>query len=273
MNVISPLITDSQPPEAVEPGQRALYHPSVATQPLLDTHGCQLCLDCFGLPPLGFMDDTSLDPLASQVLPASAAIISLVRVQLVRSLARSTSTPLDLDRLNALKHRLQHHVVVDVGSRASNSQWYAYSVDHNMALRARFAFIRRVGSGRLAPLFAGTVDESMEARDQSRVPASPSLLSKAWCIECHTPASCQSRNLRQQVMPLPQPISWGSISHGIPVLSTKMTPVSAARLERRGRPPFGLAGSEGKSASITSHSSSESSGFAIPYFTNSSRFC
>jgi hypothetical protein len=273
MNVISPLIANSQAPEAVEPCQRALYHPSVSAQPLLDAFGCQLCFDDSSLTPLGFAHDTSLDPLASQVLAASAAVISFIGVQLVRSLARSASTSFDLDRLDTLKHRLKHHVIVDVGSGASDSQWDTYSVDHNMALRARFAFIRRIGSGREAPLFAGTVDESMEARDQSRVPAWPSLSSIAWWIECHTPASCQSRSLRQQVMPLPQPISCGSISQGIPVRSTKMMPVSAARSGRRGRPPFGFDGWGGRSGSITSHSSSESSGFAMPYSTNLDRFC
>jgi hypothetical protein len=273
MNVVSSLISNSQTPEAVEPCQCALYHPSVTTQPLFDAFGCQLCLDRFGLAPFRLAHDASLDPFASQVLPTPAAVIPFIGVQLVRSFARSTSASSDFDRLNALKHRLQHHVVVDVSSGAFDSQRYAYSVDHNMALRARFAFIRRIRSGSAAPLFAGTVDESMEALDQSIMPASPSLLSKAWWIECHTPASCQSRRRRQQVMPLPQPISWGSISQGMPVLSTKMMPVSAARSERRGRPPFGLSGSAGKSGSITCHNSSDSSGFAIPYFTNLYRFC
>jgi hypothetical protein len=275
MNVISPLITNSQTPEAVEPGQRTLYHPSVATQPLFDTFSCQLCLDRFGLSPLGSAGDASLDPLAPQVVPTPLAVISFVSMQLVGSLARSASTPFDLDRLDTLKDRLKHHVVVDIGSGEPDGKGYAYSVDHNMALRARFALIRRVGSGRLAPLFAATVDESIEARDQSMVPASPSLSSSAWCTPCHTPPSCQSRRRRQHVIPLPQPISWGSISQGIPVLSTKMMPVSAARLDMRGRPPLGLGpnGSGGRSGSITSHSSSESSGFAIPHFTNLYWFC
>jgi hypothetical protein len=45
---------------------------------------------------------------------------------------------------------------------------------------------------------------------------------------------------RQHVMPLPQPISWGSISQGMPLRRTKRMPVRAARSGTGGRPPFGL---------------------------------
>lgn len=44
--------------------------------------------------------------------------------------------------------------------------------------------------------------------------------------DSHTPARLQSRSRRQHVMPLPQPNSWGSCSHWMPVLSTKRMPVS-----------------------------------------------
>jgi hypothetical protein len=53
------------------------------------------------------------------------------------------------------------------------------------------------------------------------------------------PASCQARN-RQQVMPEPQPSSCGSISHGMPLRSTKRIPMKQARSGKRGRPPLGL---------------------------------
>ncbi len=36
-------------------------------------------------------------------------------------------------------------------------------------------------------------------------------------MSCQIPASCQSRNRRQQVMPEPQPSSCGGISQGIPL--------------------------------------------------------
>jgi hypothetical protein len=69
------------------------------------------------------------------------------------------------------------------------------------------------------------------------------------------PTRCPSRKRRQQVMPLPDPSSWGSISHGIPLFKTKTMPLSAARSAMlRGRPPLGLGGSGGKSGAMISHS-------------------
>jgi len=49
--------------------------------------------------------------------------------------------------------------------------------------------------------------------------------SNSWWMRCHRPVACQSRSLRQQVMPEPQPSSLGSSSQGIPLRSTKRIPV------------------------------------------------
>ncbi len=58
-------------------------------------------------------------------------------------------------------------------------------------------------------------------------------------------------------MPEPQPISWGSISQGMPLFSTKTMPVRAARLSMRGLPPSGfLGGSSGRSGLMVCQSSS-----------------
>jgi len=62
-------------------------------------------------------------------------------------------------------------------------------------------------------------------------------------------------------MPLPHPISRGSISHGMPLLRTKTIPVSTARSGTRGRPPFGFGGSGGSSDSTTAQSSSVTNAF------------
>jgi hypothetical protein len=81
---------------------------------------------------------------------------------------------------------------------------------------------------------------------------------------CQTSALFQSRSRRQQVIPDPQPISRGRYSQGMPVFSTKMIPVSAARSGTRGRPPFGFGGSRGISGSTSAHSSSLTSCLAMP---------
>lgn len=164
---------------------------------------------------------------------------------------------------NGVNPRLQHLRIVHVCRCMSDRQRDTAAVAHKVALRARFAPIRRIGPGFLAPPGAGTLPESSEARDQSMWSAKPSRSSRTRGRASHTPAACQSRSRRQQVLPLPQPISWGSISHGIPVLSTKRIPVNAARLPMQGRPPFGLGGSGGKSGAIMAHSSWDTSCFAI----------
>jgi hypothetical protein len=57
-------------------------------------------------------------------------------------------------------------------------------------------------------------------------------------MSSHTPASCQSRSRRQQVMPHPQPISWGKSSQGMPVRRTNRMPVSAFRSSTGFRPGY-----------------------------------
>jgi hypothetical protein len=269
MNVEPSLISNSQSSEAVEPSQRPLHHPAVPTQLLAALHSSP--------------GDPSPYASLSQSLPVGLGVVAFVGVHFTRTLAWSASPPFALEGGNGVNHRLQHRSVRNISSRALHRQRYSASTDHNMALRAWFAFIRRVlanclvcGLRSALPFFtplAGTVAESMEARDQPISPASLSLSSSTLCSLSHTPACCQSRRRRQQVIPLPQPISWGSISHCKPVLSTNRMPVRAARLEMRGRPPLGLGGSGGSSGSITSHNWSDSNALAMLYFTSPTRFC
>lgn len=257
MNIEPSLVTNGQASEVVEPSEGSLHYPTVLAKLLAALNSAS--------------GDTRSDPSLSQRLPVSFRVVSFVSMHLLRSLTRSAS--FSFDGRNGINHRLQHLGIVNVGSGASYREGYSPSTDHKMALRAWFALIRRIRTDCFAPFLARILAESKHARSQPISPASFSLLSNTWCSFPQTPACCQSRRRRQQVMPLPQPISWGSISHCKPVRSTNKIPVSTARLEIRGRPPLGLGGSGGKSGSITSHNSSVSSGFAIPYFTVISRFC
>jgi ribose transport system ATP-binding protein len=81
-------------------------------------------------------------------------------------------------------------------------------------------FAGLVGTGRTelarAVFGAAMLAESKEARPQPISSVRPKRSSMTWCKCCHTLASCHSSRRRQQVMPQPQPISWGSISHGCP---------------------------------------------------------
>jgi hypothetical protein len=118
---------------------------------------------------------------------------------------------------------------MDMGGRERHRQRDPVSVDHKMALRARCAAIRRIRSGRFAPPGAG------EARDQSILSASPSRSRSTWWSFFQTPACCQALSRRPHVIPLPQPISRGSISQGMS--GTNKIPVSAFRPAMGGLPP------------------------------------
>jgi len=256
MNVVTTLIADGQPTVGVEPGEGALYYPPVPAQRLAALYP----LTCYAACNASLIKSRS----------APAIVIRLVSVPLVRAKARASRlTKWTFDRLDSVHHLFKHHRVVSVGTRQPDRQRDTPSLDHNMALRARFALICGVRPNSLSlwvPLFtplARTVSLSRLALDQSIMSACPRRSSSARCSLRHTPALCQSRSLRQQVTPLPQPISWGSISQGRPLLSTNMMPVRASRSGMRGRPPLGFGGSAGRSGSIISHSSSGTSGLLI----------
>jgi hypothetical protein len=76
-----------------------------------------------------------------------------------------------LDRLDSVHQFLEDVGVVDVGAGEHYREWDAPSVRNKVALRARFAPIRRILAGFLAPLLAGTLAESSEARSSSNYPS------------------------------------------------------------------------------------------------------
>jgi hypothetical protein len=153
--------------------------------------------------------------------------------------------------------------VMDVRSSMDQRQRRALAIAHNMPFRAIFAAIRGIWAGSRPPKTARTEQLSKITLSQSIVSASPSLSSRISQTFSQTPALCQSRSRRQQVIPLPQPSSWGKYSQGQPVRATNRMPVSAARFGTRGRPPLGLGLYRGSKGSIINHNSSVSNGLAI----------
>jgi len=153
---------------------------------------------------------TALDPSLAKSRSTPSVVIRFVAMPLVRAKARASRLTFGaFDRLNAVYHLLEHYRVMDVSTSQLHRKGYSFGFDHNMALRARFALICGVAPNSLGlwvPLFtplARTVSLSRLTLDQSILPASPRRSSNARCRERHTPASCQSRSLRQQVTPLP----------------------------------------------------------------------
>ena len=234
MDVCTTLIANLQPSETVQPRMRALYDPAMTAKPLLR-------LDSLA-------GDPRRDPSSAQCSLVLPRLVSFIRVQLDRALARTSSRPLDgLDGIHGL---LEHRGVIDIGSCQLDRERDALSIDNKKPLCALLASIRWIFSGFFAPPGEGTVEASIEARLQSMRSAWPNRSNKTWWRRSQTPSSCQSRRRRQQVIPLPQPISWGSISQGIPLRSTKRRPVKAARSGTRGRPPLGFGLSGGNSGAM-----------------------
>jgi hypothetical protein len=95
------------------------------------------------------------------------------------------------------------------GVRRSASEIDPVAVDEQMAFGAWSGTVRGVRVGRFAPFLAATDTLSMQPRLQSMALALPSQASRTRCSHTHTPAACQSRSLRQQVIPESQPISLG----------------------------------------------------------------
>ena len=178
---------------------------------------------------------------------------------------------------DGVDHALEALAVVDVRRAEREGKGDAARVGEDVALCPRPASICRVRAGLFAPLFAGTLALSSAARLQSMALARPRRSSRTWCRRSQTPARCQSRRRRQHVIPEPQPISAGSISQGMPLLSTNKMPLSVARWEIGGRPPFGFGRSGGIRGAIRVHNSSETRGPAMPASTpdhpSSSTFC
>ncbi len=199
VNVEPSLIANSQSAVVVEPSQGTLNHPPVLAQPLSALHTSS-----------GY---SRSDAPLSECFSTPCKVVPFISMQLGRPFpSTSAKLPSLLDGLDSINHISESVGVVDVGGCTDYGEGNSLPVDHKMALRARFSFIRRIRAGCIAPFLARTVAESTAARDQSILPASPNLSKRTWCNFSHTPASCQSRSLRQHVMPLPQPISGGSIS-------------------------------------------------------------
>lgn len=234
MDVVAPLVAHLQTPQTVQPRERPLHLPPMPTQALarFDAAACP-----------------ASRAAASNRLAAPRVVVALVRMYLAGTVARTPHAPVAQWR-HAVEHHPEHLRIVDVLCADDHAQWGTVAIYDDVALGALLATIRRIRSGPGPPLCAATEAASTEARFQSSLSAPARRSKSTRCRRTHTPASCQARSLRQQVMPEPQPISWGRYSHGMPVRSTNRMPVSVARSAMRGLLPRGLPGSGGSNGSI-----------------------
>jgi hypothetical protein len=201
VDVAAPFPADGQASMPIEPGEGALDDPAVTSEALAG------------------LDPRARDPGGDAARAEGAAVrpgsVRFVRMEFGGATTRPAGLPSrPADGLDSLDQGREERAVVDIRRREPDREWGALAVDHPMPLGARFAPIRRIradvlagGSVASAPPLAGTVALSALTRDQSIWSASPRRSSKVVCSRCQTPAACQSRSRRQQVIPLPQPIS------------------------------------------------------------------
>lgn len=248
MDVEPSFVADGKSSKRIEPGEAALDDPSVAAKLLAGLDAAP--------------GDAGLDPAALASSAAATIVVGFVGVQLVRPAPWSAA--LAGDRHNRVKQIFERPAVVNVGCGQQESERDAAPVRDKVTLCARLAPIRRVRACRDTPFLAAIDELSRQARLQSMRSAWRKRRSNSRCKPSHTPAACQSRSRRQQVTPEPQPISIGSISHGMPVRSTNRMPVSAARCATMGRPPFGFAATGGSKGSTIDQRSSDTNSVRMP---------
>lgn len=248
VDVESPFVAGGKTAEPADPGEGAFNHPPVAAEFLAGLDAAT--------------GNSRLDPTLATSTAAAPMVIGFVGMQLVWPSSRTTT--LARDCRNSVQQLFERHTVMDVGPCQKEGKRDAPPIGDKVTFGAGSAAIRRVRTCGTSPLFAAMDALSMQARLQSIRSASRSRRSSSPYRRSHTPAACQSRNRRQQVTPEPHPISMGSISQGMPVRSTNRMPVSAARAEIGGRPPFSRKGADGNKGSMICQSSSETRGESIP---------
>lgn len=231
MNVDAALKASPQLAQGSQPGGRALDHPMMTPEPVI-------ALDATP-------GNTRRDAQLAQVGAATRKVIALVGMQLVRPASGPATTA--AHRRQGIDQLLEHDRVMPIGARDAKDRRDALALRDDVALAAELAPVRRVGASVLAPRGLATLAASMLARLKSSLPAPRNSSSNSRCRRCHTPAACQSRRRRQQVMPLPKPSSWGSSSQGMPVRSTSRMPLRAISSLTRGRPPLAEATTTGNS--------------------------
>lgn len=234
MNVNAAFKASAQLAERGQPGMGTLNDPAMASQPVVALNASA--------------SDPTLNASSPEMRPAAGKVIAFVRVQ---SPGPSTwPTSLAAYRRQGIDQRLEDHRVMPVGPGDAEHHRDTLGVRDDMALAAQLAPVRRVGACVRAPRGLGTLAPSTLNRLKSSLSALRSSLSSTRCSSCHTPAACQSRSRRQQVIPLPKPSSCGSSSQGMPVRSTNRMPLRAISSLTRGRPPLAEGTNVGSSGSI-----------------------
>jgi len=248
VDVQAAFVADAQTAELVQPTEGAFDDPAEDAQ----------SASVFGVALGNAWLDTNIAKRVAMLL----AVVASIGVQFVKAIARRAGFAFDsrhvVDQIQQLAD------IMTIGGGRLGHDGHAATIGQKMVLTARFSAVYRAGAGGFAPPTARMLALSTTARLKSIWSAARSWPNRISWIWFHTPACFQSRNRRQQVMPDPQFISLGSISQGMPDMSTKRTPVKHARSGKGLRPGLCfLRGRAGRWGSMTCHNSSETSGLAM----------
>jgi hypothetical protein len=189
MNIRPALI--AYPEALVQPAQAAFHHPAVHSQATTVR--------------LAAPSQHWQDAAPSHLLTQGVGIIAPVSLDLER--AAPGSATFTSHWRNGLYQGQGLGYVMDIGPSELYCQGDALSVGDNVMFAPCLGPIRRVGPRLLPPKTARTEALSSTARRQSIRWAAGRRSKEARWICSHRPACWKSRSLRQQVMPLPQPIS------------------------------------------------------------------
>ena len=242
MNTRPTFIAHVESTKSVQPRQRALDDPARATQAAAVRR-----------PALGELGG---DPASMERIAMRLRIVSSVTLDEAGFAQRPTGTA--AYRRNGVDQRQQLGDVVAVGAGEQGRQRDPACLGENVMFRPRLTAIGWVRSSFFPPRNARMDALSTTARARSNWPRWRNSASSTVRSRRHTPARCQRTRRRQQVLPDPHPISFGSICQGIPLRKTNRMPVNAARSGTRGRPMAfqRRRGGFGKSGSIRLHKAS-----------------
>jgi len=257
VKVIESFVTDLEATKLMQPSDRTLDDPT----------GFSQAAAMFGI---AFGNDRFNGEGAQQ--PAMRlGVVGTVTLNRLRAL--SGSARFASNRRNGLNQRQKLRHIVGVGPGNYARERDALRVGENVVLAPRLTAIGWVRSSFFPRCMARTDELSTTASARSSWSRRRSSAKSTSCKRCHTPDSCQSLSRRQQVTPEPQPISWGSISHGIPLLSTNRMPLNASRWPTGLRPAycrlrFSCGGSNG---SISFHKASSTRGLPKRHLHHATR--
>ena len=250
MDTGSPFVAQIESTKPMKPGERSLDDPACATE------SAAVWTAAFG--------QLAGDPAPFEFVPVRLRVVSAVALDQSWLPQRPTRTA--AQRRNAVDERQELRHVVAVRRREARDNRNPVGVGKNVMFRPGLTAIGRVRSSFFPPRNARSEALSTTARARSSWPRWRNSVSKTRWSRFHTPARCHRTSRRQQVLPDPQPISFGSIFQGMPLRSTNRIPVSTARSGIGFRPAcWRFRGRRfGSNGSIRVHKSSSTSAWLMP---------